>query len=373
MAARGGEINWHYARRDLAEQVLDRFDVGATTALTLFAPRRMGKTEFLLHDLLPMAAKQHDYLTVYVNFWDRMADPVDSMILGLQKASSQITRTAKFKKVLSKLRGGGINTPVGGVNVDMAGAEKAQKLEAVQEMVDVLMADHRRVLLALDEVQHLATNTSFEPLVYAIRGMIDANKEKVRAIYTGSSRAGLQKLFKKRNAPLFSSSQTIDLPEFGRGYLEHMAEAFSEATGRTLAINECQAAFKMVKKVPYDFRQVLDQLILRGGTYITATAEEYLESNNQDESYLAAWTEMKPVDQAVMHWVITGNTQGLYSQEARAFIADLLGMDDIDIHSIQNAVNRLLKNGHLAPVVQGRYETEDPYFTDWILTNVPYQ
>ncbi|QJD59489.1 hypothetical protein HG264_11515 [Pseudomonas sp. gcc21] len=366
-------IKWHYARTDLAEQVLDRFDIGATTALTLFAPRRMGKTEFLLEDLLPMAAEQQDYLTVYVNFWDRMADPVDSMILGLQKASRQFRFTTKAKQVLSRLRGGGIDTPVGGLRLELAEADRRQKLEAVQEMFDALMNDGRRVLLALDEVQHLATNSAFEPLVFALRGMIDTNRQQVRVIYTGSSRSGLQKLFKRRNAPLFSSAQQIELPEFGRGYLEHMATAFNMATGRTLDINACQAAFKMIKKVPFDYRQVLDQLILGGGTDIRAATSAYIQENSQDETYSDTWTEMKPVDQAVVRWVLSRNPQGIYSQDARAFIAERLGLDKINIHPIQNAVNRLMRNTVIAPVGQGRYEVEDPYFADWVTRTLPNQ
>lgn len=364
------QINWHFARTDLAEQVLDRFNVGATTALTLFAPRRMGKTEFLLDDLLPMAGNERDYLTVYVNFWDRMNDPVDSMIIGLQRAGNQAKFKDKAKGWFGKFRSGGIDTPIGGVSLEVAGADPAQKLDAVQEMFDALIADGRRVLLALDEVQHLATSQAFEPLVFALRGMIDSNRQRVRVIYTGSSRSGLTKLFNKRNAPLFSSSQQIDLPEFGRAYLEHMAAAFNEATGRTLDLNECQAAFKMIKKVPFDYRQIIDQLILKGGTDIRAATQQYLEENNQDEAYLATWAEMKPVDRAVLQWVISGNTQGMYSQEARAFIAEELGMGEIDVPTIQNAVNRLRKKTHLAPVAQGRYELEDPFFGDWIVNNV---
>ena len=74
-------LNWHFPRAELAEQVMDRFQVGATTALTLFAPRRMGKTEFVNKDLLPLAEKQ-GYLTAYVNFWDRKQSPADSLIVA---------------------------------------------------------------------------------------------------------------------------------------------------------------------------------------------------------------------------------------------------------------------------------------------------
>lgn len=363
------EIIWHYARTELAEQVMDRFSIGATTALTIFAPRRMGKTEFVLEDLLPMAEVQHDYLTVYVNFRDRFNDPVDSLIFGLQAAGNQAKFNDEANSLLSKFRSAGTDTPVGGASLVVTGAQPTQKLDVVQEMFDAFIADGRRVLLALDDVQHLATDKLSEPLVYSLRGMIDSNRQRVRVIYSGSSRSGLAKLFKRRNAPLFSSSQQIDLPELGRAYIEHVAMAFSEATGRTLRIDECQKAFRMLRKVPFDYRQVTDQLILKGGTDILAATSDYLTANNQDETYLSNWAEMKPVDRTVVQWVITGTTQGIYSQEARAFLAERLGVDQIDTHSIQNAVNRLRRRSHLVPMSQGRYEIEDPYFAEWITYN----
>ena len=39
--------NWHFARPALAKKYLNLFDVGLTAARSLFARRRMGKTEFL--------------------------------------------------------------------------------------------------------------------------------------------------------------------------------------------------------------------------------------------------------------------------------------------------------------------------------------
>ncbi|MEO6320183.1 MAG: hypothetical protein ABIR56_05940 [Polaromonas sp.] len=55
---------WHFARPDLAQAYLQGFDIGLTSARGLFARRRMGKTEFLKHDLLP-AALLDGYLAAY--------------------------------------------------------------------------------------------------------------------------------------------------------------------------------------------------------------------------------------------------------------------------------------------------------------------
>ena len=47
---------WHFPRESLASSVVDTLESGMVNAITLFAPRRMGKTEFVCTDLAPLAA-----------------------------------------------------------------------------------------------------------------------------------------------------------------------------------------------------------------------------------------------------------------------------------------------------------------------------
>src|SRR5713101_5881944 len=48
---------WHFARPELAQKYLQTFEIGLISAQALFAPRRMGKSEFLEQDLIPAAQK----------------------------------------------------------------------------------------------------------------------------------------------------------------------------------------------------------------------------------------------------------------------------------------------------------------------------
>jgi len=48
---------WHFARPELAQKYLQTFRIGLISAQALFAPRRMGKSEFLEQDLIPAAEK----------------------------------------------------------------------------------------------------------------------------------------------------------------------------------------------------------------------------------------------------------------------------------------------------------------------------
>lgn len=69
---------WHYPRTALAEQVMSLFNSGLSHALTFFAPRRKGKTEFLLKDIAPLA-KEQGYQVFYFSFLDSTNDTQNAL------------------------------------------------------------------------------------------------------------------------------------------------------------------------------------------------------------------------------------------------------------------------------------------------------
>ena len=66
---------WHFERRELALRTLSLLTEGPAQALTLFAPRRSGKTEFLIKDLAPLAEEQGLW-AIYASFWQAPLSPV---------------------------------------------------------------------------------------------------------------------------------------------------------------------------------------------------------------------------------------------------------------------------------------------------------
>lgn len=90
---------WHYARPQLAQQYLQTFEVGLISARGLFAPRRMGKTEFLEQDLMP-AAIDAGYRTAYLNLWDARSHPRPALLTVLARA----LEPAGWRGLLERLR-----------------------------------------------------------------------------------------------------------------------------------------------------------------------------------------------------------------------------------------------------------------------------
>lgn len=65
---------WHFPRPELAENYLRQFNEFGLKRIKLFAPRRTGKTQFLIKDLAP-AAEQAGYLVCYVSMSEQKYAP----------------------------------------------------------------------------------------------------------------------------------------------------------------------------------------------------------------------------------------------------------------------------------------------------------
>src|SRR5947207_15588012 len=75
---------WHYPRTDLARRTFALIEKRLANALVLFGPRRIGKTEFLIRDLGPIAEKA-GHRVVYASFWQSPLSPVATLLNALHE------------------------------------------------------------------------------------------------------------------------------------------------------------------------------------------------------------------------------------------------------------------------------------------------
>lgn len=361
-------IDWHYPRKDLTDRVLDAFDNGVSSTLTLFAPRRMGKTEFVRYDLIPEAAS-HGYLPVYVSFWDNRDDPASALLAAIKAALAEGNWWARFGGAKLNVKASATGEVEASVSVTAEhpiSPDSATLGELRKHFTD-LVRKNDRILLCLDEAQHLATSRAFESLVFFLRTILDENRESIRVFYTGSSRDGLRKLFSKRKAALFQSSSQIDLPILGSGFIQHMRSCFQESSGREFSFAEGQKAFSMLNRVPREFRSVIERMTLNGTNDIVNEAAVVCDEQMEDGTYPTIWKSLKAIDHALLTWISWGQAN-LYQDACKDYLTEQLGVEAIEPHTIQNAINRL-RGEHLSLVSHGSYEFEDPRFREWILQN----
>lgn len=366
-------IQWHYPRTELAQAYLDTLRAGLISSLVLFAPRRKGKTEFLLEDLLPAAAAA-GYRTVYCSMWQNRSDPLASLLLALTNAAKPRSFTEKLqdrlfrplKKTSLELDAG----PIGKVKAEAefnskTGATQAQ-LQSLPDLVDaVIAASKGKVLIALDEIQHLA-KPEFQELVAALRTTLDVRKKSVKTVFTGSSRNRLQMMFSQIKAPLFQFSQTTDFPDLDDDFVAFIMASFERATGRRVPLADATAAFAALSHTPGLFHDAVERLMKIGGTDIGGVAQRVLAESRDASGYVQRLLDLRPLDREVLRAVIA--RKPLYADDTRRQLALAVGLEGeaLSNRQVQVAVDRLVAEQIIYPAERGVYLIEDDQLAEWL-------
>lgn len=355
---------WHYSRKPLAEQVLGMFDSGLSSALTFFAPRRMGKTEFLRKDIAPLAESK-GWRVLYFSFLDAdetgSAEFVSSLI-GFMDGKGVVAKAKGMFRAIGKVSG-----EAGGFKAGVELNDKALQDGGVKDVIDRLAKKHKRVLLLLDEVQALAQGMHNVTFVAALRTALDMHKDQVKVIFTGSSREGLRRMFSEAKAPFFHFGQNLPFPEFDSGFTDHLAEVFQATTKRRLDRRELWLAFKEMQRVPQLVRSLVERMALNPGLSLEEAKHQLVTEVTDARLYADAWNACTALEQLLLIEIAAHATQ-MYGNETRTRLAASLGVSELPVSAVQSALRTLQKKELVGRHPdRGGYFLDDPNFKAWML------
>jgi hypothetical protein len=258
---------WHFPRPKLAQSYLTLLRDGSGDPICLQAPRRVGKTTFLLTEVIPAAIKA-GYLPVYVDVWQHRSDPMAAINYGLQEAidNLEVPRSTLGKRLKTKVNKVGI----GSASIDLGDEPARHRPESPFLLVDFLLKSLIRtakkpILLLLDEVQELAIVKDGEGVVSALRSAITKSKTSVRVIFTGSNQDRLRELFSRSRAALYEGASMLSFPALGDEFSKFVADRIRENLRRPVLVSEVALAFERhVDRIISDssFQPILDRMTL---------------------------------------------------------------------------------------------------------------
>lgn len=357
---------WHYARTKLADQILTMFESGLSSALVFFAPRRMGKTEFLLKDIQPLA-KAHGWQVFYFSFLDVGLDAKEAFTLELMTFAMEIgaIRQDKFHKHVKKVAGG-IASLQGSIEF-----RDASQLQLTMKDIFTLLAKHnQKILLLLDEVQVLSANNKNKDFVAAFRTMLDIHKDIIKVIFTGSSREGLRRMFSKSDAPFFHFGQNLPFPELQKDFIEHLAHVFTKATNRKINTTKLWDSFNEMDKVPQLIRSLVERMILNPDLTMEQVKEELLHDLVADREYITIWQNASVLERYLLRAIVLGEEE-FFSQDKRSHLAKQMGIEALTVSTVQSAIRTLQNKNTIGSLPErGAYYIDDPNFKSWILQSI---
>jgi uncharacterized protein len=353
---------WHYHRTALAKQVLGMFETGMSNALVFFAPRRMGKTEFLRKDVQPLAEKR-GWRTFYFSFLDTGINAKIEFTQAIADFSENKVSAAKVRGVLSRIRK--MSGAAAGVNVGIELDPKKHVKNDVKRIIASLGA-HGKVLLLLDEVQMLAQSKKNDQFIAGLRTALDVNKDSVKAIFTGSSRDGLRRMFSEKTAPFFHFGQNLPFPELGKEFTDHLASIFQKATQRKLDLDVLWEVFLEMEKVPQLVRSLVERLALNPNMPIKQAKTELLADILNDRAFEQMWDNCSPLEQFVLQ-ELANDAVAIFSEKTRNEFSKKLEIPELSVPKMQSAMRSLSRKLLIGrSPVRGQYFIDDPNFKSWI-------
>jgi hypothetical protein len=365
---------WHYPRTELARRAFALIEKRLTNALVLFGPRRIGKTEFLIRDLGPLAEKS-GHRVVYASFWQSPLSPVATLLAALhdglrgQGLAGQLDRLAQGLgskiKIGAKLAG----IAEAGAEIDLAGLKGAppgDMLLVMDRLLGKLARKRKPTILMLDEVQELAAQAANRPLVAALRTSLDKRRDGLAAVFTGSNRDALSAMFSDRQAPFFHFATAIDLEPLGPPFVDHLLAAFRRATGAQLDRGQALAAFEELNRNPFFFRKLLELLLPEVKRDIPTALHRLRAGLAANLGYDRLWLSLTPVQRALAH-MLAHDAEAPFAEANRAEIGRLAGVSAPTIAQTQTALRRLVRLGVVTRIDgNATYVFDDPELERWI-------
>lgn len=339
--------------------------------LALFAPRRVGKTFFLDHDLAP-AAQSAGWLPVYADLWLHKAAPLAAINHALVEVLDDLL-------VPSSSLGKVAKTPVKrigllGASLDFGDEPGRQPLPTepalrLDALVTRLAVQHKgQILLMLDEVQTLVDAADGVGMIASLRAVLHKRRNEVSAVFTGSSQEGLARLMNTAGAPMYQFAQVIDFPFLGDEFLQQIAEHFGRVhTGKALALDALRDTFDKVGHRPALMRDVVKAMSAEGMTDTRLGLARYMSDTHQVAIWQALLSSVNAFDQGVL--VALAHGMAPLAQGTLKALASIPGPTPT-VAKIRASIDKMKRNGILTKSAAGT-SLDDPLFAQFLRETAP--
>lgn len=355
-------------RPALAASCLALVDAQPGRPLAMFAPRRVGKTWFLDHDLAP-EARAAGKLPVYADLWLQKAAPLEAINHALAEALDDAL-------VPAGRAGRSARTPVKGIGLleaqlQLADAparralpdDPALRLDALVTRLHA--ATGKPLLLMLDEVQALADGAQAEVRIAALRAVLHQRRGLLQAVFTGSSQEDMARLLSTVGAPMYQFAQLMDFPVLGDDYLLSLADHFHHVhPAKQLALDAMQRVFARIGHKPALMRDLVKWASAEGMTDLGAVVKHYMRDPRQVAGFDALLQPLDGLERALLLALAQGRApmgrdtlQWLGRVQARP----------LTLAKVRAAIERLRRAGLVTRSTGRGITIDDPLLVDHLL------
>ena len=342
---------WSYPREDLARHIGTMCQDTLFSRMAYLGSRRIGKTHFLLHDLSPYLIDK-GLTPIYINMWGNKNAPQNEIISQLQAAYNELSQEGTIKRILNtEMEQMAIDAGFGKIGFKFTPRPTADKeMSDIKSLLNEIkkVCGRSKVVLILDEFQHLSTSPAFENLNYSLRTILDTLGSTITVLYTGSSRKGMRAAFHDKDAPFYQSAQVNEFPQIDDGFINHCVKRLETAYNIHVYPIELMDFWRATDKSPYWVINVIRDLVSKQNSLnqsIQFIKEAIKVENNLDERLVS----LTNTEKAVL--LLLDSNHGIYSEAAMSFIENVGG--EATKSKVQSA-KKTLENSDVVSVLPNK-------------------
>ena len=361
--------HWHFPRLEFAEMVYGLLANGPVQAISLFGPRRTGKTQFLTHDLAPLAENK-GHRVVYASLWQTLESPLAMLLYEFDLA----LRTGSFLDRVKSAAGDiapkfKLRSPegMGEIEIDLSklkGKPPESHLLLLDQYCERLAGDNKPAFLLFDEFQELARMPTTASLIASLRTSLDKRKDSLVAVFTGSSQEGLRQVFSAREAPFFRFATPLSLPTMDDTFVDHQLKVFKETSKAKVDRTKAIEIFAEFENNPFFFQRWLITLAINP----TISEEDAIISVQREIAeelvFVQQWLSLNDLQRATAR-MLAEKIDQIYGKEGGEFIKTLTRNETPTTSAVQSAVKKLARLG-LVDKWEDTWRICDPLFESWI-------
>ncbi len=360
---------WHFPRKSLAEHYLELLNIGISSSLAIIAPRRKGKTLFVLRDLAPLAQKK-GYIPIYASLWQNINSPHVGIISALEESLEALEKRGMIGRILNaEIKKTSLSNEFIG-KMELEFAEQAEQAESDQlVLIESLIgklekkAGKKKLLLIIDEIQHLATSKKFESLSHALRTSLDKRQGRIKSIFTGSSRHYMNLLFNDSQSPFYHFVEAVTFPDLDEKFTEHLYKILKKDYKVEVNLSALDVAFEKIDKSPYWMMKIISHMLTNKSD--VDVAQQYVSRVIiEAEGYESIAKNMREIDKMVYLALCEGESP--FSKEILDSIDKQTPVKGVPAN-VQRAIKRLSDRHLISQINKGEYYIEKPGLKDYLM------
>lgn len=368
--------NIAFNRSELAKAYCDSFEgkgvMNATSGLFLAGPRRVGKSTFLLEDLIP-EGQNRGWLTIYVDLWsDKMTDPSLLIIEAIKSAIA--SRKSKLSKIAKRVKLQKISL-LKTIELDFSKPGLPKNITISHLLSDLLQLCEKPILLVIDEAQHALTSELGLNAMFSIKSARDQINSSFKApelmlVLTGSNRDKLAQLVIKKEQPFFGS-EISSFPLLGKNFTDFLTRKINQALAQNNQFDEeaVWEAFQLTGHKPEILLQIMARCALNnnaGSLSDLLKHDVFIWHTQICDEFESDFNALTSLQKAVLTLLVKQKQNcSPFSDESIRYYKKVTNHSKLTVSSVQTAIQSLRDRGLIWQSSRGNYALEDESFAKW--------